>query len=111
VKQLVDLPLEEGGSIKVQIDEAGFPDSSGRPVTRSARPGEMVTTATETFEHALGGVAPASRAIVSKLRAAGDPKTITVEFGITISADAGVVVAHTSGEANFRVVLTYDGSE
>jgi NTP-dependent ternary system trypsin peptidase co-occuring protein len=107
VKQLVDLPLEDGGSIKVAVDDEGLPRDPSRPVTRSARPGEMVATASETFEHALAGVAPASRAIVSKLRAAGDPKTITVEFGITISADAGVIVAHTSGAANFRVVLTY----
>jgi Trypsin-co-occurring domain 1 len=107
VKQLVDLPLEDGSSIKVAVDDAGFPHDPSRPVTRSARPGELVTTATQTFEHALAGVGPASRAIVSKLRAAGDPKAITVEFGITISAEAGVIVAHTSGEANFRVVLTY----
>jgi hypothetical protein len=109
VKHLVDLPLEEGGSIKVEVDEAPFAANSGRPVTRSARPTEMVSTATETLEHALGGIAPASRAIVSRLRAAGDPRTITVEFGITISAEAGVVVAHTSGAANFRVMLTYGG--
>ena len=40
-------------------------------------------------------------AIGSKLPAAGDANVITVEFGITVSAGAGVVVAHTSVEANF----------
>jgi hypothetical protein len=108
VKYLVDLPLEEGGSVKVEVDEAPRGGDPQRPVTRSARPGEMVTTAAQTFEQALGGLGPAARAIVSKLRAAADPSEITVEFGITISADAGVIVARTGGEANFRVVLTYN---
>lgn len=107
MKHVLDMPLEEGGSIKVEVDEAPAGSDPQRPVTRGGRSEEMVTSATETFEQALGGVAPASRAIVAKLRAASDPTTITVEFGITISADAGVIVARTGGSANFRVVLTY----
>jgi hypothetical protein len=106
VKQLVDLPLEEGGSITVEVEDAR-PSREGGSVTRSARPGEVVTAATQTFEQALGGVAPASRAIVSKLRAAADPSEIVVEFGLKLSADTGVIVARTGGEANFRVMLTW----
>ena len=105
------MPLDEGGSIKVEVDEAPAARDPQRPVTRSARPGEMVTTASQTFDEALGGLGPAARAIVSKLRAAADPAEITVEFGITISADAGVIVARTGGSANFRVVLTYRDQE
>lgn len=106
MRHLVDLPLEEGGSITVELDDAPA-SRQGGPVTRSARPGEMATAATQTFEQALGGVAPASRAIVSKLRAAADPSEIVVEFGLKLSVDSGVIVARTGGEANFRVMLTW----
>ncbi len=103
---LVELPLQEGGSVRVEVDDAAG-GRDGGPVTRSMQPREMASMATDTLEEALGGVGPASRAIVSRLRAAADPSEITIEFGIKVSADAGVVVARTGGEANFRVVLTW----
>ncbi len=106
MEHLVDLPLEDGGSIRFEVEE-GSAGRPGGPVTRSGRPGEMVTAATQTFEEALGGVAPASRAIVAKLRAAANPSEIVVEFGLKVSADTGVIVARTGGEANFRVMLTW----
>ena len=102
MKHLVDLPLQDGGSIKVEVDEG-----PAGPVTRSARPGEMVSSATETFEQALSGVGPAAQAIIARLRAAADPSEVTIEFGIKVSADTGVIVARTGGEANFRVALTW----
>lgn len=77
LKQLVDLPLEDVGSITVAVDDAGFPSG---PVTRGARQGEMVTTPTQTFEHALADVG---------------------------RAEAGVIAAHPSGEPNFPVILNY----
>lgn len=92
--------------MKVEVDgEPRFSGTSER-VTRSGRSQEMVVSAGETFEQALSGVIPASTAIVSKLRLT-EPSEIELEFGIKISADAGVVVARTGGEANFRVAVKW----
>lgn len=35
------------------------------------------------------------------------PRTVTVEFGITLSAQAGVVVARGSTEAHFTVAMNW----
>jgi hypothetical protein len=107
MSHVVDLPLAEGGSIKVEVDEAPTPLHATGPVTRSGRPAELASTATDTFEQALAGVGPAARSLISKLRATTDPSEITLEFNLKVSADAGVIVARTGGEANFSVQLKW----
>ncbi len=111
MSRVVDLPLADGGSIKVEIDEAPVPPPASGMATRSARPTELASAASETFEQALAGVGPAARALVAKLRGTADPSEITLEFSLKVSADAGVVVARTGGEANFRVLLTWTAAE
>jgi hypothetical protein len=111
MSHVVDLPLAEGGSIKIEVGEAPLPRPAAGPVVRSARPVELASAATETFEHALAGVAPAATALVSKLRSSAEPSEITLEFSLKVSADAGVVVARTGGEANFRVLLKWTAVE
>jgi hypothetical protein len=48
VKRLIEFPLEEGGSIVVEVDE---PAPEGG-VVRAARPGEVAAKAGQTFEAA-----------------------------------------------------------
>ena len=73
--QLLDLELEEGGSILVEVDEP-----VRGPVTRG-RPAEAVTQAGESLERVLGRLGPAVRGIVSELRAAADwPDEVELEF-------------------------------
>jgi len=111
MSHVIDMPLAEGGSIKVEVAEAPVPPLATGPITRSARPAELTGAATETFEQALAGVAPAARSLVSKLRGTTDPSEITLEFSLKVSADAGVIVARTGGEANFRVRLMWTAAE
>ena len=85
-------------------------DPSGGPVTRGARPDEVVVRAGQSIEQVLGRVGPAVRGIVSELRAAAEwPDEVEVEFAIKLSADANVIIARTGGEANFRVALRWSG--
>ncbi len=111
MSHVIDMPLTEGGSIKVEVDEAPAALQATGPITRSPRPAELASAATETFEQALAGVAPAARSLVSKLRGTAEPSEITLEFNLKVSADAGVIVARTGGEANFRVLLTWKAAE
>ena len=46
MKRLIEFPLEEGGSIVVEVDE---PAPEGG-VVRAARPGEVAAKAGQTFE-------------------------------------------------------------
>jgi hypothetical protein len=100
--QLLDLELEEGGSILVEVEEP-----APGPVTRG-RPAETVTKAGESLEQVLGQLGPAVRGIVSQLRTAADwPEEVQVEFGVKLSTDANVIIARAGGEANLRIALTW----
>ena len=76
-------------------------------MTRSLRPTDVAVQAGETFEDALGRIQSIAEAVVSRLRDAGSPDEIEVEFGVQMSADLGAIVAKVSGQANFRVALRW----
>ncbi len=102
MKRLVEFPLEEGGSILVQIDE---PETGG---TIRAGRDETIEKARDTFEEALNRVLPAAKSVVEKLQRMGSrPDEIEVNFGITLSAHAGAFIALASAEANFGVIVRW----
>jgi len=103
MKQLVEFPLEDGGSILVEVET---PETAG--MVPASRGGEVVAKAQQTFEAALEKVRPAAGAIIAKLRALHDPPDeIEVEFGLKMSAEAGAIVAAAGVEANYKVTLTW----
>lgn len=108
MKQLIEFPLEDGSTMLVEVED---PVTAGRasvgPV-RGAHPVEMAERAQQTFEASLEKLKPAASAIIAKLRELGDqPEQVAVEFGIKLSGTAGVVLASTGVEANFKVTLTW----
>ena len=108
MKQLIEFPLEEGGSVVIEVEE---PEPEGG-VVRAARPGEIAAKSAQSFEAALERIKPAASAIISKLRGLSDPPNeIEVEFGVKMSAEAGAVIATASVEANYKVVLIWKREE
>jgi Trypsin-co-occurring domain 1 len=105
LKTLIEYPIEGGGSIVVEVNEAE------EGVVRAARPGEIAARATQTFESALDIIKPAAAAIVGKLRTLSEVDQVGVEFGIKLGAKAGVYIASTDTEANFKISLTWKRSE
>jgi hypothetical protein len=103
LSQLIELDLEEGGSVLVEVDGA-----APGAVSRGGRSAELVSKAGQSLEQVLGQLGPTVRGIVSELRAAADwPDEVEVEFAIKLSADANVIIARTGGEANFRIALRW----
>jgi len=103
VNQLVELDLREGGSVLVEIDDAG-----GGPVTRGRGSTEVIAKAGKSLEDAVGQIGPAAQAIMTELRKAADwPDEVEVEFAVKLSTDANLIIARTGGEANFRVALKW----
>jgi len=101
VSQLVKMDLADGGSVLVETSEV-----DGGPVTRGGRTEDMVTSAGATLESALDQLGPVVKGVVSKLREAADwPDEVSVEFAIRLSADANVIIARSTAEANFRILL------
>jgi hypothetical protein len=79
-------------------------------VTRGGRPEEAVTRAGESLERVLGRLGPALKGIVGELRAAAEwPDEVAVEFSVKLSADANVIIARSTAEANFKIALKWTG--
>ena len=103
MKRLVEFPLQEGGSVFVQIDE---PDTGG--TVRAAR-GDTIDQAKETLEDALNKVLPAARSVVEKLESM-QPNEIEVTFGISLSFKAGAFIS-AGTDTNFGVTVRWTGNK
>jgi hypothetical protein len=109
MKRLVEFPLEQGGSVLVEVDE-----TPAGPAVRGLgkdRP-TVVERADKTFEEATAAVVPAASSMIARLRAAADPPDeVGIEFGVQLSAQTGAFIASASAGANFRVSVTWRRAE
>jgi Trypsin-co-occurring domain 1 len=97
--RLIRVPLEDGTSVVVEEADPGG-------VVRAGKPGQIAADAERTLESSLDSVTRAGAAVITKLREAGQGfEAIDVELGIKLAAQAGVVIASASTEANFKVTL------
>jgi hypothetical protein len=108
VPELVEFPLEGGGSVFVEVEG---PFGVGREPTRGlGRPTELTVAAGKSFQEAFSRIQPAAAVVIEQLRGLVDPPDdIEVEFGIQLNAEFGAVVAKGGAEANFRVRMQWSG--
>ena len=100
MSQLVEFPLARGGTVRVEVEEVG--------IARAGRAGEVVAVAQQTLEKALDPIRPIAEGILAKLHdLAETPDRVSVEFGVKLSAEVGVIVARGTAEANFTVQLEW----
>jgi hypothetical protein len=100
---LVEVPVEGGGRLVVQAPETDFPADLELAELRS---GDVIAWVGPSLEEALRQIQPAVQAVRDGLALAG-PDEATVQFGIVLGAQAGVVVAKGSSEVHFAVTLTW----
>lgn len=103
VSYFIDVPVEGGG--RLLVEAAGW-QVPGELELAAARPGEVIAQARESLEHSLDQLKPALTAVAGRLRAMS-PDKFTVEFGLTLGAESGFVVAKGSGEVHFAVTLSW----
>jgi hypothetical protein len=105
MKRLVQFPLDDGGSVVIEVNEP--PDGTvmrGLGKDRSA----LVEQADKTFEDATAAITPAARSLITRLRSMDDaPDEVGVEFGVQLSAQTGAFIASVAAEANFKVSMTW----
>ena len=104
---LVEVPVEGGGRLLVEAASDQLP---GELELAALRPGEVVGKAKASLEEALDQIQPAMRAVVERLKAMS-PDEVSVEFGLTLGAETGVVVAKGTSEVHFTVSLTWRRNE
>lgn len=101
MSQLVEFPLAGGGTVRVEVEEEG--------IARAGRAGEVVATAQQTLQKALDPIRPIAESVLEKLHGLAEtPDRISVEFGVKLSAETGVIVARGTAEANFTVQLEWN---
>lgn len=100
---LMEVPLETGGRLLVQASEEDLP---GGLELAARRPSEILARAAQPLEQALDELRPAVEAVRRRLSTMA-PDEVTVEFGIVLGAEAGVVVAKGTTEVHFTVTLTW----
>jgi hypothetical protein len=100
---LIEVPVEGGGRLLVQVSDAELP---GDLQLASMRPGEVVARARQSLEQSLDLIKPAVRAVLDRL-VAMSPDEVNVEFGLTLGAETGLVVAKGTSEMHFAVTLAW----
>ncbi|MFF4528466.1 CU044_2847 family protein [Streptomyces sp. NPDC001407] len=103
---LVELPVAAADGlpdvVRVEIVEVG------EGLVQVARPGRIVARATRSLGDMLAGIRPVAEHFVEGFRSmAHAPDEIAVEFGVSLSAEADVVISSTAAAANFKVSLTW----
>ncbi|MCB5167024.1 hypothetical protein LG634_19550 [Streptomyces bambusae] len=104
----VEVPLGDGSSetVRVQIREVD------EALVRVGRGGRTVARAEQTLGQMLDTVRPVAESFVGRFSGmAQAPDEITLQFGVSLSAAADVVIASTATAANFSVSLTWNRSD
>ncbi|MFF9114431.1 CU044_2847 family protein [Streptomyces massasporeus] len=108
--ETTEFRASDGTVLRVEVD--GPPPPYGadahEPVRRRRRP-ETAEGATGTLREAVDHVRPAAQDVLDSLRAMPQaPDRVTLEFGVKLGADAGVVLARVSSEAHFKVLMEWE---
>ncbi|NEB37236.1 CU044_2847 family protein [Streptomyces sp. SID14515] len=104
----VEVPLGDGSDdvVRVQIREVD------ETLVRVGRGGRSIARAERSFGEMLDTVRPVAESFVGRFSGlANAPDEITLEFGVSLSAEADVVIASTATAANFSVSLTWNKSD
>ncbi|MFI2410375.1 CU044_2847 family protein [Streptomyces sp. NPDC018947] len=107
--QIGEMRLSDGTAVLVEVE-----GQQGSGIDRVGRgPGSgIVRDSAHTLQEALAHIRPAVEAVADSVRGlTSRPDSVSVEFGIKLSAEAGVVVAKAASEANFAVRLEWDARD
>ncbi len=102
MKNLVRYQIDSDSYITVESDE---PSSGTR---RATARGNALEQAKEKFEDVIGQIKPVTSLIIKTLNDLADsPDEATIEFGVKLNTNSGVVIASAGVEANFVFKLTW----
>jgi hypothetical protein len=108
VAEIVEFPVVGGGVLRVQAADGLGED--GDELVPATGIGEAVQRARESLNDVVGSVTPALAVVTRQLRRLA-PDEMTVEFGLLLGAEHGVVVAKGKGEVHFTVTLAWKSED
>jgi len=102
LKSIVEFPIENGGSVFVEVSSQTEADD------RISIPGWSLHKAEQTLESALEKVKPIAQTIITKIRDLSEaPQEVEVKFGIKMSAELGAIVTSGKSEINYEITLKW----
>ncbi|MFI5523741.1 CU044_2847 family protein [Streptomyces platensis] len=108
---VVELPLDEKGDASTQVVKVEIREKPGDGLVKVSRPGQVAARATRSLSEMLSGVRPVAQQLVNTFNETErGPQEITVEFGLSLSAEADIVISSTTAQAHFNVTLKWDRS-
>jgi hypothetical protein len=103
VSAYVELPIDGSETITVEISNQGLVRAGA---------GDVIGKATERLDEAIGKVVRMGQQVIKQAKAqAQPPNKIEVELGLKLTAKTNFVVAESTGEANFKVILKWTLAE
>lgn len=102
---LLGLPLEPG-SDEVLVVEVDSGDVPGDLVLASPDPAQAAARAGQTLEEALKRLEPSLQKVVGMFKKMS-PDQATVEFGLKVGGETGLIVAKGTAEANLTVTMSW----
>jgi len=107
VTVLVQVPIEDGeggGTVLVESDRADIP---GGLTLASPEPGQAAARSARSLAASLEQLEPVLRTVKDKLVAVA-PEHFTVEFGVKLGGETGIIVAKGTAEVNLKITMTWD---
>lgn len=97
----VEFSFAEGGSIAVEVADAGAGTSRGMGDDAAAQ-------VTQTFDAALNGLHKVADGLQAALRRSlNPPDAVTVQFGVNFSAESGLIIAKGSVGATLDITMQW----
>src|SRR5687767_4013275 len=95
----------DGDAVLIELADARTDE-----VRRGGLSTSAVVDASKTLEQVIAQLKPLTEAFASEVRVTDGPEEVELEFAVRMSADANLVIAKTTGEANFRMKLRWSRS-
>ena len=109
---MAELAMGVGGSgiLMVEVDEADAVHAADDLGFASLPGGKVVAKAAVSLEEALDQLEPALHALSERLRRAS-PDAVSIEFGLKLGGETGVILAKGTAEVNFKVSMSWKAAE
>lgn len=101
----VDFPLEDGENVRVEV----LGDDG---TVRRGEPKDVIEPTTLAFEAAMAKLKPICTTIVKQAKELVEqPEEFSVEFGVKLNAEAGMVIAKAAAKANLKISVKWKKAE
>lgn len=102
MSELVSFPVDAENAVLVEVD---LDEPEIGPASRA---GDLIRSATTSFDGALANVRTAASVALANFRDMDvRPDEIQLEFGLKLNAQAGAVIAKTGMDGHMQVTLTW----